>query len=106
MAETARPMRIRAQAVGDKTTVRVLMNHEMESGQRKDTAGQLIAAWFIQEVEAQLNGKVVLTAEWGGTVAKHPFLQFSLRGAKAGDTITITWRDNMGDSRTDQATVS
>ena len=32
------PMRIRAQAAGDTTTVRVLMAHEMESGQRKDSS--------------------------------------------------------------------
>ena len=37
----ADPMRIRAQAAGDKATVRVLMSHEMESGQRKDAAGKV-----------------------------------------------------------------
>ena len=36
----ADPMRIRAQAAGDKATVRVLMSHEMETGQRKDSAGK------------------------------------------------------------------
>ena len=58
----ADPMRIRAQAAGDKATVRVLMSHEMESGQRKDSAGKTIPAWFIQEVSASHNGKVVMTA--------------------------------------------
>ena len=38
------PMRIRAQAAGDKATVRVLMAHEMETGQRKDAAGKTIPA--------------------------------------------------------------
>lgn len=100
------PMRIRAQAAGDKTTVRVLMSHEMETGLRKDAAGKTIPAWFIQEVTAQLNGKPVLTAEWGPSVSKNPFLQFIVKGAKAGDKIAITWRDNRGESRTDEATVS
>ena len=36
----ADPMRIRAQSSGDKATVRVLMSHEMESGQRKDASGK------------------------------------------------------------------
>jgi predicted secreted protein len=36
----ADPMRIRAQAAGDKATVRVLMSHEMETGQRKDACRQ------------------------------------------------------------------
>ena len=102
----ADPMRIRAQVVGDKATVRVLMNHEMETGLRKDAAGKLIPAWYIQEVSAQLNGKPVLTAEWGPSVSKNPFLQFSLRGAKAGDKVAITWKDNKGDTRTDEAAVS
>jgi sulfur-oxidizing protein SoxZ len=102
----ADPMRIRAQATGDKTTVRVLMSHEMETGQRRDAAGKLIPAWFIQEVVAQLNGKTVMTAQWGPSVAKNPFLQFNVKGAKAGDKITVSWTDNKGDKRSDDATVS
>jgi sulfur-oxidizing protein SoxZ len=102
----ADPMRIRAQAAGDKATVRVLMSHEMETGQRKDAAGKTIPAWFIQEVAAQLNGKTVLTAQWGPSVAKNPFLQFTIKGAKAGDKVAISWVDNHGDKRSDEATVT
>ena len=102
----ADPMRIRAQVAGDKATVRVLMSHEMESGQRKDAAGNTVPAWYIQEVSATHNGKVVMTAEWGPAVSKNPFLQFSVKGAKAGDKIGVTWKDTKGDSRTDEATVS
>lgn len=102
----ADPMRIRAQAAGDKTTVRVLMSHEMETGQRKDSAGKPIPAWFIQEVTAQHNGNTVLSAQWGPSVSKNPFLQFNLRGAKPGDKISVSWVDNRGDRRTDEAVVS
>lgn len=103
----ADPMRIRAQsAAGGKATVRVLMSHEMETGQRRDSAGRVIPAWFIQEVRAEHNGKQVMRAEWSPSVAKNPFLQFSVRGAKAGDKVTIHWTDNKGDKRTDEATVS
>ena len=102
----ADPMRIRAQAAGDKATVRVLMSHEMETGQRKDAAGKPIPAWFIQEVTAQHNGKPVLSAQWGPAVAKNPYLQFVVKGAKAGDRITISWIDNKGDKRSDEATVT
>lgn len=100
------PMQIRAQASGDKATVRVRMNHEMESGQRKDASGKTIPAWFIQEVSATHNGKLVLTAEWGPAVSKNPFMQFAIRGAKAGDKIALTWKDNRGTTRTDEATVT
>lgn len=102
----ADPMRIRAQAAGDKTTVRVLMAHEMETGQRKDAEGKTVPAWFIQEVTASLNGKQVLVAEWGPAVSKNPFLQFVVKGAKAGDKISVSWKDSKGDTRTDEATVS
>jgi sulfur-oxidizing protein SoxZ len=102
----ADPMRIRAQASGDKATVRVLMSHEMESGQRKDAAGKLVPAWHITEVTAALNGKQVMAAEWGPAVSKNPFLQFIIKGAKAGDKVAVSWKDNKGDSRTDEVTVS
>ncbi len=102
----ADPMRIRAQAAGDKATVRVLMAHEMETGQRKDAEGKVIPAWFIQEVTASLNGKPIFAAEWGPAVSKNPFLQFNVKGAKAGDKLSVGWKDNRGETRTDEATVS
>jgi len=102
----ADPMRIRAQASGDKAVVRVLMSHEMETGQRKDSAGKTIPAWHIIDVTATHNGKQVLSAEWGPSVSKNPFLQFTIKGAKAGDKVAVTWKDNRGETRTDEATVS
>lgn len=102
----AEPMRIRAQAAGGNATVRVLMSHEMETGQRRDPAGKTIPAWHITDVSAAHNGRPVLSAQWGPGVAKNPFLQFTVRGAKAGDRIAVTWKDNRGDTRTDEATVS
>ena len=102
----ADPMKIRAAMAGDKVEVRVLMSHEMETGQRKDAAGKAIPAWFIQEVTAQHNGKTVMTAQWGPAIAKNPFLQFTIKGAKAGDKVSVSWTDNRGEKRTDEATVS
>jgi sulfur-oxidizing protein SoxZ len=57
-------------------------------------------------VNAQLNGKTVMTAQWGPSVAKNPFLQFNIKGAKAGDKVGISWVDNRGDKRSDEAVVS
>ncbi len=102
----ADPMRIRAKASGNTANVRVLMSHEMESGQRKDASGNLVPAHYIQDVSASLNGKVVMTAEWGPSVSKNPFLEFNLKGAKAGDKVAITWKDNKGETRTDETTVA
>jgi sulfur-oxidizing protein SoxZ len=102
----ADPMRVRAQAQGANAVVRVLMAHEMETGQRRDSAGKVIPAWHITEVMAQHNGKPVMTAHWGPAISKNPFLQFTVKGAKAGDKITISWLDNKGDKRTDEAVVA
>jgi len=102
----ASPMRIRAKVEGDVADVRVLMSHEMETGQRKGSDGQLVPAWFIQDVTAALNGKTVMTAQWGPAVSKNPYLQFKVKGAKAGDKITVTWKDNKGESRTDEAAIA
>ena len=102
----ADPMRIRAQAQNGNALVRVLMSHEMETGQRKDSSGKVIPAWHITDVTVALNGKTVMTAEWGPAVSKNPFLQFTVKGAKAGDKIAVTWKDNKGDTRTDETTVS
>ena len=99
------PMRIRAQAQGDKTTVRVLVAHEMESGQRKDAAGKVVPAWFIQSINATWKGKTVMSAQWGTAVSKNPFIQFSFNGGKAGEKIVVSWVDNHGDKRSDEATI-
>ncbi len=99
-------MRIRAQVAGAAATVRVQMSHEMETGQRRDAAGKVIPAWFIQEVSATHNGKPVLSAQWGPSIAKNPFMQFNVKGAKAGDKIAVAWKDNRGETRSDEATVT
>ena len=102
----ADPMRIRANLVGDSTEVKVLMSHEMETGQRKDAQGKTIPAWFIQEVNATWNGKPVLAAQWGPGVAKNPFVSFKFKGGAKGDKVVINWTDNRGDKRTDEATIA
>lgn len=102
----ADPMRIRANVTGDVTEVKVLMNHEMETGQRKDAQGKVIPAWFIQNVTATWKDKTVLTAQWGPAIAKNPFLSFKFKGGAKGDKVTITWVDNRGDKRTDEATIA
>jgi sulfur-oxidizing protein SoxZ len=100
------PMRIRATAQGDSVEVRVLMSHEMETGQRKDSSGKLVPAHHITNVTVTHAGKVVLSAEWGPAVAKNPYLQFKFQGGKKGDEIVVTWVDTKGETRTDKATIS
>ena len=102
----ADPMKIRAHVVGDATEVKVLMSHEMETGQRKDAQGNTIPAWFIQNVRVMHDDKVVLAAQWGPAVAKNPFLSFKFKGGAKGDKVKITWVDNHNETRTDEATIA
>ena len=103
----AEPMKIRATMAGDVADVKVLMNHPMETGQRKDAkTGKLVPALFIQEVVATLNGTPVITANMGGAVSKNPYLGFKVKGAKAGDKISVSWVDNTGDKNSAEATIN
>ena len=110
----ADPMRIRAQAAGDKTTVRVLMAHEMEGGQRKDAAGKIVPATMRpdQSILVCLSGRgdkdIGTVADLDGAqVFDRPSMQgHVVKGAKAGDKIAVNWKDNKGDTRSDEATVS
>ena len=102
----ADPMRIRAVAKDGVVNVKVLMSHEMETGQRKDNAGNVVPAHFIQNVTAVHNGKTVLSAQWGPAVSKNPFLEFNFKGGLKGDKIQVTWTDNKGDKRTDEAAIN
>jgi sulfur-oxidizing protein SoxZ len=100
------PMKIRAATAGDETEVKILMSHEMETGQRKDAKGQIVPAWFIQNVTVVWKEKTVLSAQWGTAVSKNPFLSFRFKGGAKGDKVTVAWTDNRGDKRTDEATIS
>ena len=102
----AEPMKIRATMEGDAANIKVLMNHVMETGQRKDAkTGQVVPAHFIQTVTAQMNSKIVLEAQWSQAVSKNPFLGFKVKGAKAGDKVMVSWIDNRGDKNSAEATV-
>ena len=102
----AEPMKIRATLQGDVADVRILMLHPMETGARRDAKGDIVPQHFIQNVAVTHNGKTVLDAQWSQAVSRNPFLGLRVKGAKAGDKIGVTWVDNKGDKRTDEAPVS
>ena len=85
--------------MGGITTVKVLIRHPMETGRRKNKkTGKLIPAHFIQEVTCKHNARVVLSALWGPAVSMNPYLSFRFRGAAEGDTVSLRWLDNKGQS--------
>lgn len=101
----ADPMKIRATLQGDTADVRILMRHPMETGTRR-TASGLVPLHFIQSVIVQHNGRTVLDAQWSQAVSRDPFLGVRVKGARAGDKISVTWTDNKGDTRTDDVAVT
>ena len=102
----AEPMKIRATLQVDTADVRILMQHPMETGQRKDAKGAIVSMHFIQNVVITYNGKTVLDAQWSQAISRNPFLGLRVKGARAGDRISVTWTDNKGDTRTDEVAVT
>jgi sulfur-oxidizing protein SoxZ len=102
----AEPMKIRATVKGDVADIRVLIAHPMETGLRKDAKGEIVPLHFIQNVVVTHNGKTVYEGQWSQAVSRNPVFAVRIKGAKVGDKISVTWTDNKGDKRTDEATVS
>lgn len=93
----AEAMKMRAVMQGDAADVKVLIQHAMETGLRKDSkTGKLIPAHFINQVTATWNGRTVVDMQWGVGIAKNPFIGFRVKGAKSGDKIAIHAVDNLG----------
>lgn len=85
--------------------VRMLVKHEMESGQRQDAKGRAIPAWYIREMALSHQGKPVFSANLGTGVAKDPLWALALRSAQVGDSLALSWSDNRGAQRNDSAQV-
>jgi len=99
------PMRIRASEKDGVVDVKILMKHEMESGQRKDASGKTVPAWFITHLNIKAQGKDVFNAHFGSAISKDPFLNIKYKGSK-GEKLTVSWLDSRGEKRTDEMLVS
>ena len=101
----AEPMKIRAMLKGDVADIRVLVAHPMETGQRKDAAGNMVPMHFIQSMTVTHNGNTVYDAQWSQAVSRNPVFAVRIKGAKVGDKVVVQWVDNKNDKRTDEATI-
>jgi sulfur-oxidizing protein SoxZ len=102
----AEPMKIRATLKGDVADIRVLIAHPMETGQRRDAKGEIVPVHFIQSIVVTHNGNTVYSGQWSQAVSRNPVFAVRVRGARVGDKVSVTWTDNKGDKRTDEAVVS
>lgn len=89
-------IRLRTRTEEGLTRVSALIRHPMQVARRDPVTGVATPAHFIEEVVCELNGRVLLTAHLGPGVARNPYLSFAFRGGRAGDTLTLRWRDNQG----------
>ena len=78
----------------------------METGQRRDAAGALVPAHFIQSMTVTHNGNTVYDGQWSQAVSRNPVFAVRVKGAKVGDKVVVSWVDNKNDKRTDEAIVA
>ena len=94
-------VKIRAHEVDGLVTVKSVISHPMETGLRKNKqTGEPIPAHFIQGITCSHNGEQKVSMGMGISVSANPFLQFELEGGAVGDTLELTWKDNLGESDT------
>jgi sulfur-oxidizing protein SoxZ len=99
-------MKMRAVLGQGYTDIRVLMNHPMETGQRKDADGKLVPMHFIQNLAVKVNGKTVVDAQISQAVSRNPVFSFRLKGGAKGDKVEVSWLDNHGESNSTEAAVA
>lgn len=77
-------------------TIKTLISHKMESGQRKDRkTGEKIPRKIINKFTATFNGTKVFSVDIEPAVSANPFLQFTARVPESGE-FEFTWLDDDG----------
>lgn len=82
-------------AAGDIITIKSLISHKMESGQRKDADGNTIPRSIINSFKCEFNGKPVFACDIDPAISANPYFEFNARVEEAG-TFKFTWTDDDG----------
>lgn len=99
----AEATKIRATLKDGEGELRMLLAHPMENGLRREADGSQVPAHFIVSLAIALNGKPVIECSLGPGVSKNPLFAFRLADVRAGDKVTVSWVDNRGERRSDEA---
>ncbi len=94
MADDAKP-RVKvpkSAAAGEVVTLKALISHTMESGQRKDADGNLIPRSIINRFTCDLNGANVIDIAIDPAVSTNPYFEFDAKVDGAGE-FNFTWYD-------------
>ncbi|MAY43315.1 MULTISPECIES: thiosulfate oxidation carrier complex protein SoxZ [unclassified Neptuniibacter] len=99
-------IKVKAKTSGEKTKVKLMAKHIMESGQRKDKkTGEMIPAMFLKELKVMHAGKDVFMANLGTAISKNPYFAFNFAGGTKGDELTMTWVESTGATGTEIAKI-
>ena len=80
---------------GEVITIKTLISHEMESGQRKDKDGNPIPRKIINMFACEFNGQPVFSCDIAPAVSSNPYFEFSAKVNESG-TFKFTWVDDDG----------
>ena len=80
---------------GDAIEIKAMIQHEMETGYRRDPYGGTIPRDILKHFECRYGGVVVFSAEFFPGVAANPFLSFYTRATESG-TLEFRWTDQHG----------
>ncbi|HHY02941.1 MAG TPA: thiosulfate oxidation carrier complex protein SoxZ [Paracoccus sp.] len=83
-------------SAGEVVTIKALISHKMESGQRKDADGNLIPRSIINRFTCDLNGQNVVDVAIDPAVSTNPYFEFDATVDAAGE-FKFTWYDDDGD---------
>jgi sulfur-oxidizing protein SoxZ len=91
-------------AAGEVITIKTLISHEMESGQRKDKDGKVIPRQIINKFTCEFNGAPVFSCDIDPAVSANPYFEFSAK-VNEGGTFKFTWVDDNGSVYSDEQTI-
>ena len=91
----AQESKLRIALDGADIEVKCLLIHPMETGFRKSADGKVIPAHHITSLVVRHNGKTVVEGTLGGGISQNPYFTFHIAGGKKGDSVDLTWKDNL-----------
>jgi sulfur-oxidizing protein SoxZ len=80
---------------GEIVEVKALVAHVMETGQRKDSAGNTIPRKILNKFTCTVAGAEVFAADFEPAISANPYIQFKFRAEKSGPVV-LTWTDDDG----------
>ncbi len=97
MAENVKPrVKVPSKAsAGETITIKTLISHQMESGQRKDSDGNVIPRSIINRFVVTFNDETVIDVTLEPAISTNPYFEFQAKVPELGDFV-FTWYDDDG----------